>query len=158
MSGESGPGLKFLEGAAAFSKVASAHTRASGQRTAALMEAAIADAEAADARSRGGTNAARQEARTDRAVGKVRTQVAGRGFAVGVGTAGDLEAGTDLIGRLDAATIRENSRRESSRYELRASNARARAGSISPGRDAFGTLIGEAALLGNRWATESRGN
>lgn len=153
MSGEDS-GLKFMEGAAAGSNVVNSYNAARLQRTAAMYNAEAADAMAADAKSRGGTASARQLARTSRAVGRVRAQIAGRGFTTGAGTAGDLEDATDFIGRLDAATIRANARREALGHQLGASGSRLRASSYSPTGAAVGTAIGEASRVHRRWYEE----
>jgi hypothetical protein len=155
MSGDSsGLGVKLLEGASAGANVIGAYSRARATRGQALYDAAMADLEAEDIRGRGHTAAARQEARTERQVGRVKTQIAGRGFVTGVGTAAQLEEATDFIGRLDALTIRENTRRGILSKQAEAGGLRMRAGSISPGTEAAGTLIGEAGTLARRWREE----
>jgi hypothetical protein len=153
---DSGLGVKFLEGASSGANVVGTYTRARAARGQALYDAAMADLEAADVRNVGNTRAARQEGRADRATGKVRTQVAGRGFTVGAGTARDLEDATDFISRLDALTIRENTRRADISKRAEAGSHRLRASSISPGGEAVGTLIGEAALVSRRWAQDKK--
>lgn len=150
MSGDTGFGLKMLEGVASGTRVLDAYGQARAARSQSFYDAALADAEAADARNRGATEAAAAEARAQRGVGRVKTQVAGRGFTR-KGTAAALTDATDFMGQLDALTIRENARREMLGHSLRSDNLRRRGRSIRPGVEAFGTFIGESALVANRW-------
>jgi hypothetical protein len=152
MAGDTaGLGVKLLEGASAGADVVSTYTNARAKRGQALYNATMADLEAEDARGVGNTKAAKAEGSADRAVGRVKAQIAGRGFTQGYGTAGDLETAADYAGRLDALTIRENTRKSVLAKRAEAQGFRGQAASISPGGEAMGTLIGQAGLLSRRW-------
>jgi hypothetical protein len=155
MAGASaGLGLKLLEGASAGANVASSYTRASATRGQALYNAAMADLEAEDTRSTGNTSAARKVSQSDRRTGNIKTQIAGRGFSTGKGTASDLQDASDFVGRLDALTIRENTEKKVLAKRAEAGSYRMRASSISPGNEALGTLIGESGNLYKRWTNQ----
>ncbi len=114
--------------------------------------AILADAKAADAQNRAATEAAAMTAKGNKASATVQTQVANSGFTVGVGTAAAVEGTPAYIAALDAATIRENGRRESLGYQSEAGQDRARAKGISPWGNALGTAIGGAAKVAAYWA------
>lgn len=155
MSGDTaGLGVKLLEGASAGADVLSTYTNARARRGQALYNAAMADLEAEDARSRGNTKAARTEANADRQVGRVKAQIAGRGFTQGYGTANAITDATDFVSRLDALTIRQNTQREVLARRAEAGGYRMQADSINPGAEATGTLIGQATTLHRRWKRE----
>ena len=155
MAGDSaGLGVKLLEGASAGANVLTSYSRARATRGQALYDAAMADLEAEDTRAVGRKAGARAEGRADRAVGTVRAKIAGRGFVTGKGTARDVTDAADFIGRLDALTIRENTNKAILAKRAEAGSYRMRAGSISPGAEAAGTLLGEASVLARRWRQE----
>ncbi|MGE0367056.1 MAG: hypothetical protein AB7Q00_15110 [Phycisphaerales bacterium] len=139
-------------GASGGADAASAYANAYSLRSQAKVNAMIATAEAQDARKRGNTAAAVAESKSKRQAAGVKSQIAGSGFTVGVGTATDLEGATELIGKLDAYTIRENARKETLSHQLAALGARTQADSIRPGQQAFSTLIGSAAKAGASYA------
>lgn len=152
MSGDAaGLGVKLLEGASAGADVVATYTRARATRGQALYNAAIADLEAEDARNVGNTKAARRVGETDRDTARIKTQIAGRGFSTGYGTASDVQDASDFVGRLDAITIRQNTERAVMAKRVEATGYRTQADSISPGAEATGTLIGQAASLHRRW-------
>lgn len=152
MSGDN-LGLKILEATSSGASVVSSYTRARATRGQALYDAAMLDLQAADARNIGNTEAARYEGQTDRKVGRVRTEIAGRGFAGGATADAQIDA-TDFVGRLDALTLRENARRKVAGLQGAAAGKRMEAGSISPSGEAIGTLVGQAGLLSRRWNKE----
>jgi len=155
MAGDSaGIGVKMLEGVSAGAATLSTYTNARAKRGQALYNAAMADLEAEDTRGIGNTKAARVEGSADKAVGKVKAQIAGRGFTQGVGTARDLEDAADFVSRLDALTIRENTRRTVLSKKAESQGFSGQADSISPGGEATGTLIGQAGMLARRWRQE----
>lgn len=151
MAGATEAGLKFLEVSEIFSGSAAAYTRARSRRSAALYNEKAATAEAEDAREVGNSAAARRTAEGDRQKGTVRARAAGRGFTRGVGTAGDVEAGADLMTRLDALTIRENTSKQVLAKRLEAGSYRMAAASEDPESEAIGTALGGAARVARRW-------
>lgn len=144
-------GTKILEGASAGANVATTYTRASATRGQALYNAAMADLEAQDVRNVGNSKAAKIEGDYARVGAKTKTQIAGRGFNTGAGTANDIADATDFIGRLDALTTRQNTERAVMAKRAEAGGYRMTADSQNPGLAATGTLIGEAGLLARRW-------
>jgi hypothetical protein len=155
MAGDTaGLGVKLLEGASAGADVAATYTRSRATRGQALYNAAMADLEAQDTRNVGNSKAARVEGQYARVGAKSKTQIAGRGFNTGAGTANDIADATDFIGRLDALTIRQNTERAVISRRAESGSYRMTADSINPGVEATGTLIGEAGLLSRRWQRE----
>lgn len=141
----------MLELASSGAQVASTYTNARAKRGQAFYNATMAELEAQDTRNVGNSRAAKAGAQTDRNVGAVKTQIAGRGFTTGYGTANALQDATDFVGRLDALTIRENTQRAVIAKRAEAGGYRAQGDSISPGTEALGTLIGEAGTVARRW-------
>jgi hypothetical protein len=144
-------GTKILEGTSAGANVLQTYTRARATRGQALYNAAMADLEAQDTRNVGNSKAAKVEGQYARVGAKSKTQIAGRGFNTGAGTANDIADATDFIGRLDALTIRQNTERAVISKRAESGSYRMTADSINPGVEATGTLIGEAGLLSRRW-------
>jgi hypothetical protein len=147
--------VKMLEGVSAGADTLSTYTNSRAKKGQALYNAAMAELEAEDARGVGNSKAARVAGQADSAVAKVRTQIAGRGFQGGVGTAATLEDATDYASRLDALTIRENTNKAVMAKRAEAGGYRNQADSINPGADAAGTMIGHAGLLARRWQTSA---
>jgi hypothetical protein len=129
------------------------YTRSRATRGQAFYNAAMADLEAEDTRAVGYGKAAKVEGSADRAAGRVKAQVAGRGFTTGYGTASTLTDAADYAGRLDALTIRENTNKQITAKRAEAGGYRMQGDSISPGTEAAGTLLGAAGLLSRRWRT-----
>jgi len=142
---------RMLEATSAGAQVLSTYTNARAKRGQAFYNAVMAELEAEDARSRGNTKAARAEGQADRAVGAVKTQIAGRGFTTGYGTASAVQDSADFVTRLDALTIRHNTEKEVRARRAEADGYRLQGQSISPGTEAAGTLIGQAGMLARRW-------
>ena len=128
-----------------------AYSSAAQARRAARLDAAMLDTQASDARNRANSEAAKVQAAGQRGAAKVRAQVAGSGFTVGVGTAADIEAVPEFIAALDAAAIRESGRRESLGYETQAAFRRAEGDAANPWGNAAATLIGGAARVREYW-------
>ena len=135
-------------GASSLSDATSSYSTAYSARSQAKVNAMMLTAEAEDANKRGNSAAAVAESKSKRAAAGVKSQIAGRGFTTGVGTATDLEGATELIGQLDAYTIRENARKEVISNQIGAVGNRAQVDAINPGQQAFSTLIGGAAKTG----------
>ncbi len=143
--------LFTMQATSAASDAVSKYSSARAARTQARVDASLADVEASDALNRAATDAARVQARGRRNAGSVRSQAAGSGFTTGAGTAADMESAAEFLAGLDAATIREQGRREALGHETRAAMSRAEAKSISPWADATGSLIGGASKVAGYW-------
>lgn len=131
---------------------------AESQKRQALLAQANARAQAADAISRGGSESARALGETDRMVGTQQASTAGRGFEVGVGTAQDFTDATNLIGSIDAITIRENARREAQGYLTDAYSYGKQASSISATPGITRTLLSGAGSVASTWFGRSNRN
>lgn len=128
---------------------------AAAARSQLRLEAKFEDAQANDARYRANLEAARLIGKGDRGRATARAQVAASGFATGVGTAADLESTPAFIAAMDAATIRENGRREAYTRKTGADLKRVAAGSISPWGNAARTAVGSAGKVAARWLADS---
>lgn len=148
--------LMVAQGAQGVTEAHGAYSSSAARRRTAQLDAALLDVQASDALNRANTEAAKEQARGQRARGTVRAQTAGSGFTTGVGTAADIEDAAEFISQLDAAAIRESGRREALGYRTQAEFRRAEADSASPWADAAGSLIGSAARVGGYWYERSR--
>jgi hypothetical protein len=105
----------------------SEHAAADAQAGLLDYNAQIADAQAADAITRGQEeeNRYRQGVRT--LIGSQRAGFAGQGVDIGVGSAVDVQADTAYLGELDALTLRTNAAREAWGFRTQATDLRNRA-------------------------------
>lgn len=99
-------GLQTLFGVSAAQKEAAANKRQ------AVLTRFFARKRAADALARGGNAAAQALGESSRIVGEQRAEFGGRNLKIGEGTARQITDATDLLGSIDALTIRMNARRE----------------------------------------------
>lgn len=113
--------------------------------------AALADAAAADAISRGGMEANRVRIQGRATVGKQRAAAAAAGIDVNTGVAKQLQQETEYLTEQDVATIRTNaaraawgSRVEALNYRTGSRMARSRANAINPGLNAATTMLSQA--------------
>lgn len=143
--------LQIAQGTQVAVEGASAYMDAKAARDALALEAKFAEVKAQDSRFRANAEAAKTTAAGQRGSASVRAQVAGSGFTVGVGTAGDLEGTPAFLAALDAATIRENGRRETLAHQTDAAQRRAGASSISPWANGAMTLAGGASRVASYW-------
>ncbi len=96
--------------------------------------------------------------------GSQRAAMAANGVDLGVGSAAELQATTDLVGEVDAATIHEGAVRSAWGYRTQATNSandavmrRGTAGGISPGTAAMSSLLGSAGTVAQGWYRLKRG-
>lgn len=85
----------------------------------------IERAAARDALERGAEEEKRQYTRNAQRQGEIRAAQAANGLEVDFGTNADVQDDAKRIGLEDAATVRENARRESRGYDIRAWNSQA---------------------------------
>lgn len=143
--------LQIAQGTQVAVEGAAAYMDADASRAALRLEAKLADTRAEDSRFRANAEAVKTEGAGKRGSASVRSQVAGSGFTVGVGTAADMEGTPAYLAALDAATIRENGRREALGHQTDAAMKRAGADSISPWGNAAMTMAGGATRLASKW-------
>lgn len=123
------------------------HQGAANEKRQFLLAKMFSRRRAADSLSRGGNLAARALGEADRTRGAQTASTAGRGFEIGVGTAGQITAATDLIGSIDALTIRENARREAQGHLVDAYSAGQQAKGVSVAGATVAPLISGASLF-----------
>lgn len=144
---------------------------ASSQRTLLNAQAEIADINARVAESQARvelmTGQRREQASrlsTAALKGSQRAALAANGVDLGVGGAAELQAGTDLVGEVDAETIHENAVRSAWGYRTQSTNSandaitkRGTAAGISPGMSAASSLLGSAGTVATSWYRLKRG-
>lgn len=109
-------------------KQASAAEAQGAYEGAALRQnASLADAQAADAISRGQVEESRYRLGTRQQIGSTRAGLAAQGVDLGSGSALDVQASEASIGELDALTIRNNAAREAWGFNVDALNFRQQA-------------------------------
>lgn len=138
-------------GAMMFLSMANALNQSEGQRSAGAysermsqLNAARAEAQAADATKRGETEAIRFQSKISGMAGSQRASLAAQGIQVDSGSAGDIIKQTYEIGAEDAQTIRNNSFREAMGFKSQASESLIQGKLAKAGADqqASYTLIG----------------
>ena len=122
--------------------------------------AQIAELGAQSALAQGAKEEQRSRLQTTALKKSQRVALAANGVDLGVGSAAELLTSTDLMGDIDANTIKANAMRsawgyrtQATNYQNQASMNRATAGAISPGGGAVGTLLGSAGSVAQSWYT-----
>lgn len=128
-----------------------AFTNAYNQRQVNKANARMADWAADDAIRRGRLAEGRHRAQTRRMIGSQRAAFAGRGIVASEGSPLDILISTDMMGEIDAATIRENAEREAFGRRVEASNFRAQASANNPFLAGGSTLLTGAGQVADRW-------
>lgn len=150
--------LLMLQGAGAGMSAIGSYFDAARQRSTLRYRANIADINAGMARTAaqqtlraGRREGEAQRLRTAAVKGTQRAAMAANNIALGEGSAGRVEASTDLIGEIDAETIAANAlrasfgyRTEAVGYQNQALMDRADAGATSPLGAGFTSLLGSA--------------
>lgn len=137
---------------------------AQGGAQGALLDknADLADAQAADAITRGNQDAGRVIRQSRLLSGSQRAALAAQGINVDSGSAADVVTGDAKLGETDALTIRNNAHRDAwgfqqqaSGYRMQADWARQSGHNQAQGirRQSVGTLLGGAGELANIWAS-----
>jgi hypothetical protein len=92
-----------------------------------------------------------------------RASLAANGVDLGVGSAAELQASTDIVKEMDALTIQANTLRSAWSFKQEGANFRtaaaignANANSISPASSAFGSLVTSAPHVAEAWYRYSR--
>lgn len=120
--------------------------------------AQIAELGAQSALAQGAKEEQRSRLQTTALKKSQRVALAANGVDLGVGSAAELLTSTDLMGDIDANTIKANAMRSAWGYRTQATNYqnqaamnRATAGAISPVGGAVGTLLGSAGSVAQNW-------
>lgn len=93
-----------------------------------------------------------------------RAAMAANGIDLGVGSAAEIQASTDLMKEIDANTIHANSVRDAWGFRMQGVNfqndaimKRGAASAINPGMAAFGTLLTGAGSVAQSWYMMNKG-
>lgn len=126
-------------------------TNAINTRRTANANAALSDQQAADALARGQDNEFNQRLKTAQLKGTQTARLAANGVALDSGSPLDVLTSTDVMGAVDANTIRDNAAKEAYGYKTQAANYRAQASTANPFAAGFTSLIGSASQVADRW-------
>ena len=120
--------------------------------------AQIAELGAQSALAQGAKEEQRSRLQTTALKKSQRVAMAANGVDLGQGSAAEILTSTDLMGDIDANTIKANAVRNAWGYRTQATNYqnqalmnRASAGAISPGAGAVASLLGSAGSVGQSW-------
>ena len=154
-----------MQGAGAVSSVIGAYSSAKSQKSLLNGQADIADinariaeigAQSVLSQGRAQTNAIGLQAGQLR--GRQRVALAANGVDMGEGSAAEVQTGTDMMKEIDRNTAEANAIRSAWGYRMQATNLqndalmkRATADSISPGMQAFSTLLSEGGKVAGSW-------
>lgn len=134
-----------------------------GQADIARINARIAELGAQSALSQGQREVASLTMKAGHIKSGQRAAMAANGIDLGVGSAAEIQASTDLMKEIDKNTIEANAVRSAWGYRTQAVNfenealaKRAVAGTISPFGSAAGSLLGGAGSVAGSWYSLSR--
>jgi hypothetical protein len=129
-----------------------------GQAFVADMNSRMAERGAQQELARGQAEVAQLTRRAGQVKGAQRASMAANGIDLGEGNAGEVLTSTDIMKEEDVNTLTANAVRaawghrvESTNYANSAVIDRASADSISPGMEAFTSLLGSATQLSKTW-------
>lgn len=154
-----------LSAGGALSSATGAYYGASSQKTSynAAADTAELNARIAELRAQSQLKSGEREEQKQRLAvanlkGTQRTALAANGVDLGEGSAAQVLAGTDVMGEIDALTIRQaalgaagDTRMERVNYENDARTARNTARGINPSSAAFTSLLGSATEIAGKW-------
>lgn len=127
------------------------------------INARLSEQQAQQAMSAGQKQVQQSKMQTAQLKSTQRAQMAAGGVVLGEGSAGAIEAGTDVMGQVDANTIEANAiqsawgyRSQVVQHQNQARSARANARSISPGLAAATSLIGGAGQVAGSYYSMQR--
>ncbi|CAB4165354.1 hypothetical protein UFOVP821_42 [uncultured Caudovirales phage] len=118
--------------------------------------AKIAEQNAQDALYRGRQQQFALRLKQAQVKGTQRARMAANGVALDSATAVDVQASTDLIAGMDAATMENNARREAYGYRVQATNYQAQMAGANPMAAGFGSLMEGAATVASKWQATSQ--
>lgn len=160
-----GTSMGVTQAAGAISSAAGSIFSAQSQRLGLNLDAYFADLNADGeldnarrALAAGEAAEQRQRLETAQIKSSQRAAMGANGVDLSTGSALDRQVGTDLMGEIDANTIRANAALEAAGYRTRASNyrsqatmSRAGAKSISPLLSGLTSLVGSASSVASDW-------
>lgn len=163
-----GPALQV---AGAFAGAAGAYSASAGTKAAYNAQAqidgnnaALTDAQAADAIARGQRTVEQSKIHTRQTIGSQRAALAANGVDLSVGSAQHILNDTEYFGRVDANTITDNAAREAWGYRMQGANFRmsqvadeGRAGAESPWMAAGTSLLTSAGKVASTWYAKGKG-
>lgn len=134
----------ILQGTEVFSNALTSFASARAARSEGQLSADLQNVQANDIARRGAVelNTRRQAGRQQ--VGQQRAVLASRNLDLNVGTPADIVKGTNLITAIDAATIRDETARNTQLARFGAGLTRASARSVSPLLEGTGTLLAKS--------------
>lgn len=147
----------------AYSSAKSQKSLLNGQADIADINARIAEigAQSVLSQGRAQTNAIGLQA--GQLKGRQRVALAANGVDLGEGSAAEVQTGTDMMKEIDRNTAEANAIRSAWGYRTQATNMkndalmkRATADSISPGMQAFSTLLSEGGKVAGSWYSMSK--
>lgn len=136
-----------------------------GAQELANAEAGFLDAQAGDAIERGQQEEQRHRSAVSKLKGSQRARLAAQGIDINSGSAADLQMETEILGEIDARTIRSNARREAWGFTTQADLVRRGGSNMAAGyrneaasvrNQSFGTLLTGAARIGDTYASGRR--
>lgn len=154
-----------LQGFGAANTVIGSYYGAESQKSSLNFQAGIADINARMAEQsaqqelqRGEREYQNVRLRTASLKSRQRVSMAANGVDLGVGTAVQIQTGTDIMGEIDAKTVESDAvkrawgfRTQATQYKTDASMKRSSASGIDPGMAAFSSLVTEGAKIGSSY-------
>lgn len=148
----------LMSGTAAYNKTTADNTAYAMQASVANQNAAMANANASDAITRGQTAVVNSELRTRQLQGTQAAQMAANGVDLGSGSPLSILSDTQFMGGNDATVIQNNALKEAYGYQVQAANYTSnadlltyRANSNSPTTSAETALLTGAGSVASRW-------
>jgi hypothetical protein len=139
------------QAAAGASQTVGAYYAAQSQRSQLGLQADIAEIQAGQALKAG----EREQQRSRLATGQLKSRqiasMAANGVALNEGSPNAVLTSTDVLGEIDAQTIKQNAVMQAWGHRTEATMARANAKAISPGMAAASTLVGAASQVASTW-------
>ena len=129
-----------------------------GQAAVAEANARMAELSAQSALNQGQKKVGQLTLQAGQLKSRQRVSLAANGIDLGVGSAAELQASTDIMAEIDKNTIETDAtyaawgiRTQATNYQNEALMARSAAGAISPGMSAFSSLLGSAGSVASSW-------
>jgi hypothetical protein len=134
-----------------------------GQAEIAEINARMAESQAQSLLEQGNREIGRMTMQAGKVKSAQKAAMAANGIDIGVGSAAETTATTDIVKELDALTINSNATRaawaartQSVAYSNQAIASRAGADAINPGIAAFGSLMNSAGSVASSWYRDRR--
>ena len=129
-----------------------------GQAAVADANARMAELSAQSALNQGQKKVGQLTLQAGHLKSRQRVALAANGVDLGVGSAAEIQASTDIMAEIDKNTIETDAtyaawgiRTQATNYQNEALMARSAAGAINPGTSAFSSLLGSAGSVASSW-------